>query len=195
MIVRADEGRTIIIINTDEYTRKVQNFLTENNFHTLQKLLQQCNLIIDKKKIKFLTQKNPQTPTLNAQIKLHKPGNPIRPVTNNTKAPSYKIAKHLTDVLSWNLHTSNQYNVKNSIAMAENLTKIEINENHKLITYDIKNLYINIPIHETLKITELMLNKENNAQITKQIITLLDAILKQNYFEFQNNLHVYQLEK
>jgi hypothetical protein len=88
---------------------------------------------------------------------------------------------------------SNQYNVKNSVTMAENLTKIQTNENHKLITYDIKDLYVNIPIHETLKITELMLNKENNAQITKQIITLLDAILKQNYFEFQNNL--YQLKK
>jgi len=205
MIVRVDKGRTIMIINTDEYTRKVQNFFTENNFHglhkdptkrdhkILQKLLQQCNLIIDKKKIKFLTQKNPQPPTLNAQIKLHKHGHPIRPVINNTKTPSYKIAKHLTDVLSRHLHLSNQYNVKNSITLAENLTKIEINENHKLITYDIKDLYANIPIHETLKITKLMLNKENNAQITKQIITLLDAILKQNYFEFQNNL--YQLKK
>jgi len=36
MIARANKGKTIIIINTDEYTKKVQNFLTENNFHTLQ---------------------------------------------------------------------------------------------------------------------------------------------------------------
>ena len=38
-----------------------------------------------------------------------------------------------------------------------------------------------------------MLNKENNGQIMKQIITLLDAVLKQNYCEFQNSL--YQPEK
>jgi hypothetical protein len=43
------------------------------------------------------------------------------------------------------------------------------------------------------KITEQMLRKENNEQITKQIIALLEAILKQNYFDFQNNL--YQPEK
>jgi len=73
MIVRADKSKTIIIINTDEYTKKVHNFLTENNFHTLQndptnrdhkllkKILQQCNLVIDKKQIKFLTQKKPTT--------------------------------------------------------------------------------------------------------------------------------------
>jgi len=83
------------------------------------------------------------------------------------RAPSYKIAQHLTDVLNWHLHLSNQYNVKNSITLAKNLTKIEINENHKLITYDIKDLYVNIPIQETLKITESMLNKENNTQTTK----------------------------
>ena len=35
----------------------------------------------------------------------------------------------------------------------KNLTKIEINENHKLITCDIKDLYVNIPTQETLKIT------------------------------------------
>ena len=68
-----------------------------------------------------------------------------------------------------------------------------VSEHCKLVTYDIKDLYVNIPLQETLKITELMLNKENDEQITKQIITLLDAILKQNYFEFQNNL--YQPEK
>jgi hypothetical protein len=87
-IVRADKGKTIVIINTDKYTKIVHNFLTENNFHTLQndptsrdhkllkKILQQCNLVIDRKQIKFLTQKNPQLPILKAQIKLHKPETP-----------------------------------------------------------------------------------------------------------------------
>ena len=93
-------------------------------------------------------------------------------------------------MINQHLHLSNQYNVKNSITLADNLTKIEINEHHKLITSDIKDLYVNIPIQETLKITESMLSKENSAQIT---IILLEAILKQNYFEFQNN--IYQPEK
>jgi hypothetical protein len=38
-----------------------------------------------------------------------------------------------------------------------------------------------------------MLNKENRPQITKQIINILKTILKQNYFEFQNN--IYQPDK
>ena len=34
-------------------------------------------------------------PQLNIYIKMHKEDQPIRPVINNTQAPSYKTAKHM----------------------------------------------------------------------------------------------------
>jgi hypothetical protein len=110
MIVRADKGKTMVIINSDEYSKKVHTFLTENNFHTLQenptkdhkqllKTLQQCNLSIDKKQMKYLTQKEPQLPTLKVQIKLYKPSSPIRSIISHTNA-TYKLAKHLIVILN-----------------------------------------------------------------------------------------------
>ena len=93
-------------------------------------------------------QKNPQTPTLKAQFKLHKPGNPIRPVVNNISAPAYRIAIHINNKLNAYLCFNNYYNVKNSISLAEHLTKLKINENHKMMTYDIKDVYVNIPIEK-----------------------------------------------
>ena len=93
MIAKADKGKTTVIIYTQDY--KVHTFLSDNNFHTIpkdptnhdhrtiQKTLQHCDKIIDKKQIKFLTQKNPTPPTLNTLLKLHKPNTPIRPVVNN----------------------------------------------------------------------------------------------------------------
>jgi hypothetical protein len=60
-----------MVIDTNMYTEKVQALLAINHFLTLpkdptekyQKLIhktqQQCNLIIDKQKIKYLTQKKP----------------------------------------------------------------------------------------------------------------------------------------
>jgi hypothetical protein len=77
--------------------------------------------------------------------------------------------------------------------LATDLTQIKLNENHKLITYDIKDLYVNIPIEETLTITKSMLLKSNDTQITQQIITLMKLILSTNYFIFQNK--IYQPEK
>lgn len=58
-------------------------------------------------------QKKPQPPTFSVELKLHKPGNPIRPAINNMNAPSYKIAKHLLNKLNGCLNLSNNYNVKN----------------------------------------------------------------------------------
>ena len=79
MFFQADKGKTIVIINSEEYSKKIHSFLTDN-FHSLQKelidkyqkpiqnTLQQCNLIIDKEKIKYLNQKKPLPPTLKAQL-------------------------------------------------------------------------------------------------------------------------------
>ena len=62
-----------------------------------------------------------------------------------------------------------------------------------MITFDIKDLYVNIPITETLAITKQLLSEHNEEQITTQILMLLESVLQQNYFSFQNN--TYQPEK
>ena len=77
--MQADKGKTIVIINSKEYSEKIHSFLTANNFNTLtkdptekfQKLIyktmQECNLIIDKCQIKYLTQKKAAPPNLKVQ--------------------------------------------------------------------------------------------------------------------------------
>jgi len=69
----------------------------------IQKTLRQCNLIIDKHKIKCLVQKKSSPPILKTQLKLHKPNIPIRPLINIMKAPTYKIAKHVVRILEEHL--------------------------------------------------------------------------------------------
>ena len=85
------------------------------------------------------------------------------------------------------------YNVKDSITLANDLTKLKIDENHRMITSDITDLYVNIPITETLAITKHLLSEHNEEHITTQILILLETVLQQNYFSFQNN--TYQPEK
>jgi hypothetical protein len=178
IITQADKGKTVVIISSDEYSKKIHTFLTTNNFRTLTrdttdryqkrilKTIQECNLIIDKRQTKYLTQKEPSPPALKAQIKLHKTDIPIRPVINNSSAPSYKLAKHLTKILNQYITLNNHYKVTNSTNLAHDLIKLKIHENHKMITFDIKDLYVNIPIHETLNILKIKLSENNNTQIT-----------------------------
>ena len=61
MVAKADKGKMCVIMYTDEYNKKVHNFLNENNFQKLQKdptdkhqklitkTLQNSDLIVNKK--------------------------------------------------------------------------------------------------------------------------------------------------
>jgi hypothetical protein len=137
--------------------------------------------------VRHLIKKSPYHPPT------HKPDNLIRPVVNKTNAPTYKIAKLLLNKLHEHLHLKYHYIVKDSVSLANDLTKLKINEHHRMITFDIKDLYVNIPITETLVITKQLLSERNEEQITTQILMLLESVLQQNYYSFQDN--TYEPEK
>jgi hypothetical protein len=61
------------------------------------------------------------------------------------KAPTYKIVKHLVRILNKHLTLNSHYNVAYSTNLAIDLAHLKLSENHKLITYNIKDLYVNIP--------------------------------------------------
>jgi hypothetical protein len=83
----------------------------------------------------------------------------------------------------------NNYTIDNSTKLAHELTKITISNSHRLITLDIKDLYVNIPTTETIDIIRMQLLKHNNKNITEQICILLEMILQQNYFELQEQIY------
>jgi hypothetical protein len=126
---------------------------------------------------------------LKARIKLHKQDNPIRPVVDNMNAPSYKAAKHLIHILNTHLNLSNTYNVTQSTLLATELSRLHITESHRLITYDIKDLFVNIPINEVTQIIHNSLGRQTQQNTTIQIIKLTKTVLSQNYFTFQNKIY------
>ena len=133
--------------------------------------------------------RTPQAPTIKAQYKIHKPCDRIRPVINNMNDTAYKIFKHVVNEQNKYLNLDHQITTKNSINLEEFLTKLKLNSNYRMSIYDINDLYVNIPTKEILRFTKSLLVKQNDAQTTKQIITLLDVILQQNYFSFKNIIY------
>jgi hypothetical protein len=77
-------------------------------------------------------------------------------------------------------------------SLAHEPVKLHINTHHRLLAQDIKDLNVNTPIQETLNLTKAQLTR-NNKQTTLQIMTLLNIILKQNYFSFHDQ--IYQPDK
>ena len=83
--------------------------------------------------------------------------------------------------LNTHLTLKNYYNVTNSTNLATDLIHLVINKNHGLITYDVKELYVNILIEETTAIIKSVLTNNNETRMTKkQIITLLRLPLSEN---------------
>jgi hypothetical protein len=124
------------------------------------------------------------TPKLNVYIKTHKENKPIKPIVNNTYAPAYKTAKYLNKKLISLINLPYTYTTKNAQELAEELKTIHFHENMKIITLDIKDLYVNLPIQGILQTTIFWLSRHNNTSTTiEQILQLLETILKQNYFQ------------
>jgi len=58
-----------------------------------------------------------------------------------------------------------------------------------MVSFDIKDLCVNILINGTLNIIKTKLLQNNNIQITYQTLSLLKVILSQNYFMFQQKIY------
>jgi hypothetical protein len=57
------------------------------------------------------------------------------------------------------------------------------------MTFDIKELYVNIPVSEILNFVKTKLLQNKDTQIAEQILTLLKEVLSQNYFKFQQRIY------
>jgi hypothetical protein len=71
------------------------------------------------------------------------------------------------------------------------LKTIEINTNTRLCSFDITNMYTNIPKNEVINITKDIL--ENNNEIgtkrQKETIHILGTLLEQNYFQIEQEYY------
>ena len=85
------------------------------------------------------------------------------------------------------LSLPNNYNTKNSNEIAEELNKIKINENSRIITLDIKDLYVNLSLNGIMHATKYWLHKNNNSDdVIKQLLNIIKTVIQQNYFQHKD---------
>jgi len=160
---------------------------TDSYHRQIQQTMQKCKDLIDKDRQKYMLNIKPTAPRINAYIKTQKDNNPIRPVIDNTQAPSYKIAKFLDRRIKEYVNLPNTYTVQNSNEMAQELQKIHTAKNHKMITLDIKDLCVKLPKQGIIQATAIWMDRNKVGTDTKeQIIQLLNVIIEQNYFQYNN---------
>jgi sugar (pentulose or hexulose) kinase len=95
---------------------------------------------------------NPTAPHLHGTIKLHKEDKPIRPIVNWKNSPGYKLAVHLAKILKQTIQLPNAFNVQNTETLMHNLKQHKVQAYTKICSFDIKNMYTNIPQNELINI-------------------------------------------
>jgi len=150
-----------------------------------------CKQMIPKsEKWKFINL-NPMAPIMRGMIKVHKEGTPIRPVVNWKNSPGYKLAQFLTKLLTSHIPFPYMYNVKNTTQLMKDLTEIPQGHCMKFASFDINNMYSNIPTSELTTILYEMCKKNDVDDKTRRdIMSIAQTVINLNYFQFQDTTYI-----
>jgi hypothetical protein len=172
------------MVNSDptiKFQTKIRNTIKESNY-----------LIQQSQKWKYINL-NPTAPTIKGLIKIHKPDHPIKPIVNWTNAPAYKLAKLFNNTFNKLSPLPFICNTKNTTHLIHDFKETPINENTRLASLDITNMYTNIPITETKNNLEtIMINNLVDTKIIHEILTWYNIITHQNYFSNNNDKYLQQ---
>ena len=204
VIKSADKGGAIVLQNRHDYLKEGLRQLSNVNHYE-----RSTTTLFDasSKKIKIyltnlvkanylpsnahlnLTYKNPRLPSLYLLPKIHKTGNPGRPIISACGGPTEKISSFVDSILK-PFVTALPSHVKDTTHFLNLIHDLHLPTNHTLMTIDVSSLYTNIPHNEGLEACkELLLTRTVEDPPTRFVVTLIRFILTLNYFEFNDTVY------
>ncbi|CAF5009225.1 unnamed protein product, partial [Rotaria sp. Silwood1] len=135
---------------------------------------------------------NEDLPKIRGQPKLHNANIPIRIVTCSKNTITSPISQYVFRFIK-ELRSTLKGVVNNTFYFVKEISNLDIDQNDKLASLDIQDLYTNIPVTKAVDITIkklVELNMSQNSIITKtDIKDLLYLSLKNSYFQFNGKYH------
>ncbi|XP_072039336.1 uncharacterized protein [Amphiura filiformis] len=208
LIMGADKGKCTVVQSPNEYESKVNDMLSDQ--HTYEKLSKDPTPAYKRKLVEILKRLKSEnkinesqyrllyptaenTPRMYCTTKIHKPGNPIRPIVDYTGSIAYQTSKALAEILA-PLVGKSEHHVINSKALAEEMTAVMIDDGDILNSHDVVSLFTNTPIDKSLDIIKSRLEsdkslKDRTKLSADDIIQLLRFVLTTTYFSFRGQIY------
>ena len=126
----------------------------------------------------------PQPPKLYGLSKLHKPDIPIRPIVSFCGSPTCQLSKYLTN-LPKPLTDESRHKLQSIENFFDAIKTIQIPDDYKLVSFDVKSLFTSIPLQLALDCTENAI-KNSTVELplpTDDIMDLLNLCLTSTYFQ------------
>ena len=122
--------------------------------------------------------------------KVHKPGNPVRPIISSIGTFSYRLSKFLVSILK--PLTRNQFTIMNSVSFVRDLCAQNFGNDIVMASFDVVSLFTNIPLVETTKIILDNLSDDHlaNSGLEKSHMSkLLDLATRDSVFMFGDKMY------
>ena len=206
LICKADKGGATVILDVKDYIREANRQLGDKNFYrkldsdptnthlelvsnAIDTLQRQNHL--HKKIAEGLKQPVARTPRLYLLPKIHKSGNPGRPVVSSIDCHTSKISEYVDYHLQPLVQNTESY-VKDTNDFLQKLesSTTDIDNNTFLVTMDVKSLYTNIPNDEGIRATRTFLSRAGKLSLIPAIVKFLWLILTLNNFVFNGTNYI-----
>ena len=207
-VMKADKGNAIVVMNSSEYTSKMEGLLSDRNVY---KVLEtpcdikkwQTNFNNSLKSIIFqadkevynscLSPKLPILPHIYGLPKVHKDNCPLRPIVSSLKAPNKNLSLYLAKILGSQVGLVSDAHIKKTTDFLE-FIKNDVKEpfDH-MVSFDVVSLFTNVPLNKVLDFIRLK-TEENVYQFELEVGKICELIIlcvKDTYFTF-NGIHYCQ---
>ena len=208
VILPTDKGRVTVVMDKTDYFDKMNALV--NDKQTYEELKRDPTPALQRKlNSKILTLKKtdaidtqryyrlrcsvPQPPKLYGLPKLHKPGIPMRPIVSFCGSPTYQLSRHLTTILQ-PLTDKSRRKLQSTENFIDAIKTVQIPDDYKLVSFDVKSLFTSIPLQLALQCTETAI-QQSTVKLplpTEDILDLLNLCLTSTYFQY-NGKHYKQL--
>ena len=175
MIKPADKGGAVVVWRKDLYQKEAEQQLSNERFYTrletdrtdeINKFIKSeidsmiCARDLPDTAVTLLVEK-PKCSNFYVLPKIHKPGNPGRPVVSSCSCPTNVISKYLSDTLKPIVRALPTFvkDTNHALNLVQNFRFR--GENRLLFTMDIKGIYTNIPNEYGLNALKYFLEKRN----------------------------------
>jgi hypothetical protein len=175
IICRADKGNAIVVLDKIDYIKKMNDILEQKQFimskgsiiTEKEKLLNKVILkllkdkVIDKATYWRIHSTCSSYATMYGQPKIHKINYPVRPIISSIGSYNHDLSKYLYQIIKNNRPAQSFSYIRDSFEFVKKIVGITDSSNQVMISFDVDNLYTNVPVNEAIEITLDMLYKRS----------------------------------
>jgi hypothetical protein len=208
VITPADKGKCIVVMDRDEYERKMLEKLADETTYKeivedptmkiKEELTEQLQRMrnaeeISKAQYRRLLPTQTQIPRIYGQPKIHKAGNPLREIVDATGSVTRDANKFVANIIK-KYAVKGVYRLKDSEEFVSKMSEVSVEEGEELVSFDVVALYPSVPQEEAIELVRQELSADTNLKDTttvsaENVVKLLKICVGRTYFTFKGKIY------